>query len=102
MYKMVLTEIIARGKEAEDKAWRASQDELFTERGWQPFKPYAVVGRQAGRLFVEGPAFGTWQEAEQWGVRYSADEELQKLELERAEKGIVVEGSQEFFILTDY
>jgi hypothetical protein len=36
------------------------------------------------------------------GKRYSEDEELQKLERERAEKGIVVEGSHEMYLLTDY
>ena len=102
MYKAFATEIIARGKEAEDKAWRAKQNKLLEERGWEPSKAYGVLGRELGRVFAEGPEFETWQEAQQWGSEYAADEEIQALERERAEKGIVVEGSQEFFILTDY
>jgi hypothetical protein len=103
MYKGVSTEIIARGKEAEDKAWREKQAERFKELGWEPPKVYAVLGREAGRVFIEmGVEFNTWQEVEGWMKKYSEDEDLQKLENERAEKGMVVEGSDEGFILTDY
>jgi len=103
MYKGVSTEIIARGKEAEDKAWRKKQAERFKELGWEPPKAYAVLGREAGRVFIEmGGEFNTWQEVEEWMKKYSEDGELQKLESERAERGMVVEGSNEGFILTDY
>jgi len=103
MYKFVSTEIIARGKEAEDKAWRKKQAERVKELGWEPAKVYTVWGREIGRVFIEfGGEFKTWQEVEEWGKLYSADEELQKLESERAQKGMVVEGSNEGFILTDY
>ena len=103
MYNSVSTEIIARGKEAEDKAWREKQAERFKELGWEVPKVYWVIGREAGKVFVEmGKGFNTWQEGEEWGKLYSEDEELQKLESERAEKGMVVEGSAEGFFLTDY
>jgi len=102
MYKLLGTEIIARGKEAEDKAWRERQAKLFKQRGIEPFKVYGVLGREAGRIFYEGLEFETWQEVEEFSARYAADEEIQKLERERAENRIVVEGTQEFFILTDY
>ena len=49
-----------------------------------------------------GEDFNTWQEVEEMIKIYSEDEELQKLESERAERGTVVEGSNEGFILTDY
>ncbi len=103
MYKFVSTEIIARGKKAEDKAWREKQAERFKELGWEAPKAYMVIGREAGRVFVEmGEGFNTWQEGEEWGKKFYEDEELQKLESERAEKGMVVEGSAEGFFLTDY
>ena len=102
MYKFVMTEIIARGKEAEDKAWRKKQAERFKELGFQPIKVYAVLGREAGRVFIEMGEMDTWQEVEEWSKAYAEDEGLPKLELERAEAGMVVEGSQEMFILTDY
>jgi hypothetical protein len=102
MYKFVSTEIIARGKEAEDKAWREKQAERFKELGWEPAKVYAVMGREIGRVFIElGGEFNTWQEVEESWKLYSEDEELQKLEIERAEKGMVVEGSHEGYILFD-
>lgn len=103
MYKVVSMEIIARGKEAEDKAWREKQAERFKELGWDVPKVYWVIGREVGRVFVEmGEGFNTWQEGMDWGKKYDEDEELQKLESERAEKGMVVEGSAEGFFLTDY
>jgi hypothetical protein len=103
MYKFVTTEIIARGKVAEDKAWRMKQAERLSELGLEPAKVYAVLGRETGMVFIEfGGEFNTWQEVEEWMKLYSEDEELQKLESERAEKGMVVEGSNEGFILTDY
>ena len=103
MYKYVGTEIIARGKQAEDKAWREKQAERLTELGWGLPKAYWIWGREAGKVFIDmGVEFNTWQEMEEWGKLYSEDEELQKLEAERAEKGMVVEGSSEGFILTDY
>jgi hypothetical protein len=103
MYKFVSTEIVARGKEAEDKAWREKQAERFKELGWEPPKVYWILGREAGKVFVEmGEVADTWQEVEEWGKKFDEDEELQKLESERAEKGMVVEGSAEGFILTDY
>ena len=102
MYKGVATEIIARGKEAEDKAWRKKQAERLKELGFEPIKVYAVLGREAGKVFIEMGEWETWQEVEEYVKRYSEDEELQKLERERAEKGMVVEGSCEGFILADY
>ncbi len=103
MYKFVSTEIVARGKEAEDKAWREKQAERFKELGWEPPKVYMVLGRETGRVFIAmGEGFNTWQEVEEWGKKFDEDEELQKLESERAEKGMVVEGSAEGFFLTDY
>jgi hypothetical protein len=102
MYKSVSTEIITRGKEAEDKAWRKKQAERLEELGLPPFKVYAVWWREMGRIFIEGWEIETWEEGMELGKRYSEDEELQKLERERAEKGIVVEGSHEMYLLTDY
>ena len=103
MDKYVGTEIIARGKEAEDKAWRKKQAERFKELGWEAPKAYMVMGREAGRVFVEmGGRFNTWQEGDKWSNTFSEDEELQKLESERDEKGMIVEGSGEGFIHTDY
>jgi len=102
MYKLLGTEIIARGKEADDKAWREKQAELFKQRGIEPITVYRVLGRQDGRIFYESWEFETWQELEEFSAKYSADEGIQKLELERAEQGIVVEGTHESFILTDY
>jgi beta-xylosidase len=102
MYNSVSTEIIARGKVDEDKAWREKQAERFKELGREPPKVYMVLGRETGRVFVEWEGFNTWQEVEEMIKVYSEDEELQKLEVERAEKGMVVEGSNEVFILTDY
>ena len=102
MYKIVSTEIIARGKMAEDKAWRKKQAARLKELGWELPKAYAVLGRETGRVFIEMGEFNTWQEWEEWNKKYFEDEELQKLENERAERGMVVEGSNEGFILTDY
>ena len=103
MYNAVNTEIIARGKVAEDKAWRKKQAERFKELGWEPPKVYMVLGRETGRVFIAmGEGFNTWQEVEEMIETYSEDEDLQKLEVERAEKGMVVEGTNEVFILTDY
>ena len=61
MYNSVSTEIIARGKEAEDKAWREKQAERFKELGWEPPKVYMywVVKQeecllQWGRISIHG------------------------------------------------
>jgi hypothetical protein len=98
MYKVVLTEIVK--DEAEDKAFRAKQAKRFQELGLTPFKEYRVVGREGGMVFVEGPVFASWQEAEQGSAKLAADEEMQKLERERSGKH-TVEDTQ-WYILTGY
>ena len=102
MYKFVLTEIVARGKEVEDKAWRKRQAERLQELGAAIPKVYAALGREAGRVFVEMGEVETWQEAERISAMLGTDEVLQALEDERAGKGMVVEGSAELYILVDY
>ena len=102
MFKFVLTEIVARGKEVEDKAWRKKQAERMQEIGVGAPKVYAVLGREAGRVFVELGEAETWQEVEEITAKVEMDEVLQALEHERAEKGMIVEGTAEFYILVDY
>ena len=102
MYKFVFTEIITRGKEAEDKAWRKKQAKRFEELGFPPLKVYSVIGREQGRVYMEIPEFETWEEWMQIAARFGSDEVLLALEEERAEKGMVVEGSNEGYLLTDY
>ena len=97
MYKWVGTEIVADGKMAEYKAWWEARDKLFRKHGMQPFKAYQVEGRSLGMVFFEGPEFETQQEWEKWLAQYApATESLHR------EDGIVVPGSCEFFILTDF
>ena len=102
MFKFVLTEIVARGKEAEDKAWRNKQAERLQAIGVGVPKVYAVLGREAGKVFVEFGEAETWQEVEEITAKMGMDEALQALENERAEKGMIVEGSTEGYILVDY
>ena len=102
MFTSVSTEIIARGKEAEDKAWRKKQAKRLEELGMPAFKVYAVWFREAGRVFIEGPEFESWEEGAEWERKFAEDKELQELERERAEKGMVVEGTNEGYLLADY
>jgi hypothetical protein len=102
MYKFLATEIIARGMEAEDKAWRQKQAQRRVELGLGSTKVYSVFGREVGRVLIEMGETESWDQAMEWMAMHGADEVLQALEQERAEKGIVVEGSFEVYILTDY
>jgi hypothetical protein len=101
MYKLVIAEIIAFGKRADDKAWKGKQNKLLREHGLGSFKHYRVVGREGGRVWSEGPEFETWQEVEEWQAKYGAIEDFQELHRER-DLASVVPGSNESFILTDY
>ena len=102
MYRVLNTEIIARGKSAEDKAWRKKRNERLAEIGLTPPKTYSVMGREARRVMTVWTEVEKPQDWETVMKEYREDEKLIELERERTEKGIVVEGTLEVFILTDY
>jgi len=101
MYKWVGTEIIAAGKMADYKAWWEARDKLLRERGLGTPEVYQVLGRENNMVLFDGPEFETWEEGQEYLARYNAIEEIQKLADERRERGVVLDGSTQWFILTD-
>jgi hypothetical protein len=100
MYKVILTEVIAQGKGEDDKAYREKSQRIF-ERHGAFHKVWHVEGRQMGQVLVEFGPFVSREESEAVSANVSADEEWQALQRERIEAGVVVPGTQEFYILTD-
>lgn len=101
MYKMLATEIVAWGKMADYKVYRAKVNSRLEELGLPTFKAYGVLGRTQGMVFFASAGFETWEEVGIYEAKVVADEEIQKLTHELLEKGAIVGGSLEFFILTD-
>ena len=102
MHRLLVTEIIARGKRTEDKAWRKKRNERLEEMGYASPRTYSVMGREARRVMSVWPEFEARQDWEAFRKAYRGDEKLREFERERGEQGIVVEGTTEVFVLTDY
>jgi hypothetical protein len=100
VYKVILTEVIAPGKDAQDRAYREETQRIF-ERYDMPHKVWSIEGRKMGQVLVE---FGPIESQEAfWAIanKIYADEEWQQLQQAREEAGVVVPGTQELFYLTD-
>ena len=55
MYKIILTEVIAQGKDAQDRDYREKSQKIFDRYGI-PHKVWRVEGRKMGQVLVEfGP-----------------------------------------------
>jgi len=101
MYKAVIIEIVASGKTKEDKALREKEKKVLEKYG-SPIKVWSVKGRRVGQVFLE---FGPWEsreEEEAAVAKLFADKEWQDLARERTESGLLVPGTSELFLLTDY
>jgi len=101
MYKAVIIEIVASGKTKEDKALREKEKKVFEKYGIG-FKAWSVEGRRVGQVFLE---FGPWEsreEEEAAVAKLFADKEWQDLARERTESGLLVPGTSDLFLLTDY
>ena len=100
MYKILLIEVIAHGKSAEDRAYREKVQSIFDRYG-VAHKVWSVEGRRSGQRLVEYGPFESQADFEAAAAKLSADEEWQALRDERIEAGVVVPGTGERFILTD-
>lgn len=100
MEKYVGFEIVAFGKMDDYKAWWKKRDKRLQELGMARLKMYQVKARKNGMVFYEWPEMKP-EEGEKWGAQNSTDEVIQALARERAENKIVVEGSTDFFWLTE-
>ena len=97
MYKWVGTEIVPSRRRAEYKDWWDKRDQLFKEHGVEPIKAYEVEGRTMGMVFWETAEFENREALDDWLARYRVATES----LSRGE-GVVLPGSTEYFILTDF
>jgi hypothetical protein len=52
MYKIFITEVIARGKVEEDKAFRERAKKILEKHGY-PYKVWGVEGRKFGQVYIE-------------------------------------------------
>jgi hypothetical protein len=99
MYKAVLIEIIAPGKEGEDRAYRQKAQALFDEYGIAPTRVFRVWGRKRGQVFVELGEFETQEAAWAAWTQLGEDERWQALQEERIAAGTVVQGTDEMLDL---
>ena len=101
MYKPVIIEIVASGKTKEDKALREKEKKVLEKYGTAT-KVWNVEDPRLGQVFIE---FGPWEsreEAEAVWTKIFADKEFQNLMRERIESGLLVPGTSDLFLLTDY
>jgi hypothetical protein len=101
MYKMVLIEVIAPGKSKEDRAYREKSQRIFDPYG-VPHKVWGIEGRKMRQVLVEIGPFDSREDAQAAQDKFGADEEWLGLQSERIEAGVVIPGTQELYILTDW
>jgi hypothetical protein len=100
MYKMLIIEVIAPGKEQEDRAYREASQKLFDKYGVR-HKVWQIDGRKMGQVLVEFGPFEGREAAQAAADKLYADAEWQRLQAERIAAGVVVPGTQETFSLND-
>jgi len=101
MYKPVIIEIVASGKTEEDKALREKEKKVLKKYG-TTMKAWSVEGRKSGQVFLEFGSFESREEAEAVWTKIFADKEWQDLSRERTESGLLVPGTSDLFLLSDY
>lgn len=101
MYKAVIIEIVASGKTEEDKALREKEKKVLEKYG-TTMKVYSVEGRTLGQVFIEFGSFESREEADAVWDKIFADKEFQDLSRERIDSGLLVPGTSDLFLLTDY
>ena len=100
MIRYLLTEVVALGKEKEDKAYREKVQPILeryglTETVWR------VDGRRQGQILVDFGEYESREAAEAKIAQVDADAEWVALQEERGRLGTIVPGTGEFWVLTD-
>ena len=101
MFKSFLTEVLAEGKEAEDKAYREKAQKIFEKYGIAPTRVFQVWGRKAGQVLVELGEYESFEKAGETWTKLAQDEEWQKLQEKRNKAGTVVPGTGEIYYLSN-
>ena len=100
MFKIVETDLIAKDKVEEHKAWVKRAQKVFEKHGLT-FKVWRIEGRKAGQVFQEFGEHESRAAADAAIDKIMADKEWQDLSQE-LDSELVVKGSREYFHLTDY
>jgi len=101
MIRYLLTEVVALGKEEEDKAYRERVQPILEKYGMTE-TVLRVDGRRQGQILVDFGEYESREDAEKKIAQLSADREWIALQEERAKLGTIVPGTGEFWVLTDY
>ena len=101
MIRYLLTEVVALGKEEEDKAYRERVQPILEKYGMTE-TVWRVDGRRQGQILVDFGEYESREDAEKKIAQLSADREWIALQEERAKLGTIVPGTGEFWVLTDY
>ena len=100
MQRLVVSEVVARGKDDDYKAWFDARNKIFEDLGYEPWKMYAVQHRTMNMVCVITPEFEPEEWQQQW-AKVGSDEPYQTLQREMYYgKNIVLDGTTEIFWLT--
>jgi hypothetical protein len=100
MFKEILIEVIAPGKDEEARVYREKSQRIFDRLGI-PRKVWRIQGRKSGQVLVEYGPFDSREAFEAARARIHADKERQALLREWNESGAVVPGTTEIYFLAD-
>ena len=101
MIRYLLSEVVAFGKDKEDKAYRNKVQPILKKYGMTE-KVWSVDGKRQGQILVDFGEYESREDAEKKIAQLSADREWIALQEERAKLGTIVPGTGEFWVLTDY
>ena len=101
MHKSMISFVIAVGKGEEFKDWIKRAIKVNERHGISP-KLWRVEGRKGSQIIVEFEEFESRADWDAAFEKLSADKEWKDLMKEYNDSGLVLDGTWENFILTDY
>jgi len=102
MFRYVTMEVIAPGRDADDRAYRERAQALFEKHGIAPTRVFRVWGRKMGQVYAELGEFETQEQAEAAWSELAADKAWRALQEEREASGVIIPGTPELLDLRPY
>lgn len=101
MIKYMLTEVVKSGKVKEDKAYREKLAPVLQKYGLKE-TVWSVEGKKRGQILLDWGEFDSREQADELIAKVFADEEWIQLQEERDKAEVIVPGTGELWVLTDY